>query len=98
MNAPTGLVALRRIAAGQYQTLDGRYNIERQDGQTECEHPLCDPLHQKYHARNDVHWITYSAWHVWDNERDEYAFTGLSEYETKRAAHQALSAELAEPA
>lgn len=90
---------LRRLGAGLYETLDGRYRVERQDGTTECDHPLCDPLHQKFWTRTGdgrgaVHWIDYPAWHVWDNEKDDYISDDFREFETKGAAVAALGRHL----
>jgi hypothetical protein len=97
---PKELVRLRKLEAGRYQTVDGRYNIERQDGTTGCDHPKCDVLHRKWHestmARGSgggwMHWVTYVAWHIWDNERADYAAPGLVEYDTKWEAHESLTA------
>ena len=84
------MVKLRKLGPGRYATLDGRYQVERQDGLTECEHPLCDTLHRKWHTTQRhgwVHYIPYPAWHVWDNERDDYAGGGgPEEFDTKALA------------
>lgn len=100
MTAP--LPKLRKLGPGQYVTLDGRYQVERQDGTTECDHPQCDVLHRKWHSNLPgrsygwVHYVPYPAWHVWDNEHDDYAGGhGPEEYETKRDAVQALASLLA---
>jgi hypothetical protein len=92
------LVPLRRLGAGQYVTLDGRYQIERQDGQTECEHPLCDVLHERFHSSVGahggggwVHYVSYVAWHVWDNEINDYLGNSNIEVDTKREAHRYLT-------
>jgi hypothetical protein len=81
---------LRRLAPGVYVTADGRYRVERQDGLTECEHPMCDVLHQKFitHQRGGgwVHYTSYVAWHIWDDERGDYATAGPEEFDTKREA------------
>jgi hypothetical protein len=90
-------VKLRRVPAGQtvgYATLDGRYLIERQDGSTECSHPLCDTLHRDLHPGDDMHWVSYVAWHVWDTVRDDYA--GHEQFDTKRDAVAWLERHLGE--
>jgi hypothetical protein len=90
------MVRLRKVSAGVYATLDGRYQIERSDGTTECDHPLCYQLHERYRDKNDCHWIGYGAWIIWDTVVDDYAEGGSwNEYDTKREAHQALTAFLA---
>lgn len=94
---------LRKVQAGVYETLDGRYRIEHQDGLTDCEHPLCDTLHRKWHERTGgrygagtgwVHMVPYPAWHVWDTVRDDYAIH--DEFDTKRDAHHWLMGHLAD--
>lgn len=92
------MIALRRLGPGVYATLDGRYQIEHQDGLTDCEHPLCDTLHRKWHEHTAngygadwVHMVPYRAWHVWDVEADDYATRGPEEFDTKRQAHQWLT-------
>jgi hypothetical protein len=90
------MIKLRRVPAvsgganWSYETLDGRYRIERQDGVTMCEHPLCDTLHRRFWSGSDDDWhaVSYVAWHVWDTVRDDYA--GHEEFDTKREAHQWL--------
>jgi hypothetical protein len=93
---------LRRCDSG-YETLDGRYVIERQDDYSECEHPMCDPLHKRFWApgRGVLHPINAVQWHVWDN----HAYDGRGDYvdpshsrgfTTKRDATRWLKDHLAE--
>lgn len=83
---------LRRLRAGCYATLDGRYQIEHQDGWTECSHPLCEQLHtDRRRAQGDVadmHLVPYTSWHIWDMQRDDYACHEW--FDTKRAAEHWL--------
>ena len=84
-------IKLRKVPEG-YQTLDGRYNVEHQDGITDCDHPLCYQLHRRFHEHGPTigswsHSVTYVAWHIWDNVADDYAgHNGPNEYDTKREA------------
>ena len=95
MTATSNLVKLRRCDSG-YETLDGRYVIERQDDLTECEHPMCDPLHRRFWTDGNtgevmLHWVTESQWHVWDNEKNDYVSWEGRGFETKGAAHRWLT-------
>lgn len=81
---------LKRVPEG-YATLDGRFQIERQDGETDCDHPLCYQLHERFRNKDGVHVVAYVSWHVWDVEHDDYADVPEVEYETKRAAERALT-------
>lgn len=78
-----------------------RYRIERQDGETSCEHPLCDTLHQRFMVRGIgnrglEHIVRYVQWHVWDEVAGDYAGNGdACEFETKREARQWLDGYLA---
>ena len=98
MTAPT---TVRRLGVGLYETLDGRYRIERQDGETECSHPLCDQFHRRFwtetgDGRGAIHWMAYVAWHVWDTVADDYAGGGGPvEHDTKRDALRWLMHHLA---
>ncbi len=81
---------LKRLGAGQYATEDGRYRVERQEGDTECSHPQCDVLHVKWltdtrDGRGLVHWVTYVEWTVWDTQTNDYA-GGQHPFDTKAEA------------
>lgn len=85
---------LKREGSGQYVTEDGRYRIERTDDNlTECQHPLCDRLHEKW-VEEDMHLVAYTQWHVWDTVKDDYA-GGHETFETKRDAVAWLETHLA---
>lgn len=84
-------------ANGGYETPDGRYRVERQDGLTECEHSMCDTLHRRFHegrGQDRVHYVEYPAWHVWDVVKDDYATDGPEEFGTKREATEWLERHL----
>jgi hypothetical protein len=86
------VIRLRRVGPSQYATQDGRFRIERDDENlTECEHPLCDDLHQRF-QENGVHWVAYTTWHIWDTSlgRDGDYAKGTYRYDTKREAAQVL--------
>jgi hypothetical protein len=78
---------LRRIESGTYQTADGRFNIERQENDAECSHPLCATLHADRQWTGDLpgHTVTTIDWIVWDNEADDYAGSHET-FVSKRAA------------
>ncbi len=88
---------LHNYGAGTYATLDGRFLIERQDGETQCEHPLCEQLHERFMSWGDLpgHSVLYVSWHVWDNERNDYASTDSGHFDTKREAVAWLERHLA---
>ena len=49
----------------------------------ECDHPLCDPLHKRWHdAKGECEKPLYARprieWVVWDTTRNERAFNGES--------------------
>jgi hypothetical protein len=92
-------IPLRRCDSG-YETLDGRYVIERQDDITECEHPMCEPLHRRYwtyDADGAMHWIIVPQWHVWDTQRNDYADSNARGFETKRDAVRWLADRIGTP-
>lgn len=75
---------------------DSRYVIEREDGITECTHPLCDQLHQRFIER-DMHLVAYVSWHVWDTERGDYAHDTARHFDTKREARAWLATHIGRP-
>lgn len=78
MGTLTGADALgwERLGPGSY-SWQGRYTVERQENYTECEHPLCDQLHQRFFVQDGhggaVHEVRYYYWVVWDELRQDYA-------------------------
>lgn len=89
---------MRRLSAGVYATLDGRYQIERNEGESTCEHPLCDVLHGRFLTRTGdgrglVHWVRYPIWTVVDVEADRQI--GGQEFETLAEARSCLEHHLA---
>jgi hypothetical protein len=74
---------VKRVGAGQYATPDGRYLIEHEALERECE---CLSCQAGLACRNDgvaLHWF----WHVWDVERGDYAEgTDFSSFATLREA------------
>jgi hypothetical protein len=77
-------VKLRRLATGVYATLDGRYQVEAQVNWTECDHPLCDQLHERFIYRG-MHDVPYTVWIVWDVEYGGYVENHHT-FDTKRDA------------
>lgn len=70
--------------------MTGRFVVEKQELVTECSHPLCDQIHERF-MEGGVHWTYPTAWHVWDNERNAYADTPEPFYPTRREAKEALA-------
>lgn len=63
---------LRRLSVGCYQTVDGRYNIEKnEDYEQECNCVHCRNGLSSDCPRNGVSW--YFRWIVWDNHAEDYA-------------------------
>jgi hypothetical protein len=92
-------VKLRKDGPGRYLTEDGRFLIDSDLYETECEHPMCERLHQaQINSPGDRafrHSIYITEWAVWDVAQDDYA-TGMPEnFPTKRQAVAWLEEHLA---
>lgn len=79
------IVRFKKIQAGQYQTEDGRYLIEQQEYERECDCLACQVGGDCPHGGVAVDWF----WHIWDNERNDYAkSTDFSTFLTLREAKE----------
>lgn len=79
--------------AGHYTTLDGRYEVARDDEYiTYCDNP--HPLSTGGHCEGMAEHF-YSRWHIWDQEVGDYAFgDSPGEYETFSEAMESLARNL----
>lgn len=74
-----------KIQAGQYQTEDGRYNLEQQPYERECECISCTGAGICPYGGIATDWF----WIVWDNTIDDYAGnTGPCQFDTLREAKE----------
>ena len=90
---------LVRQPNGVYLTEDGRYEVTSDDGYlTWCDspHPVKTGRRSGYYCEGgEQH--TYTRWHIWDLEEDEYAFgDSPGEYDTFKDAAEALTQYLAQ--
>jgi len=92
------MTTLRKIAAGQYETTDGRYKIEADDNPLPgaCECFICQngwPECPHGGVGNEHGWL------IWDDYVGDYlAGTGPLEFKTKRDAVAYLNRHLAKEA
>lgn len=85
---------LRKIQAGQYATLDGRYLIEQQPYERECECAVCQGGWGEKHLGRcpSGGWAIDWYWHIWDTETNDYMEgTMLSSFKTFREACEHLA-------
>lgn len=76
VRAITGSVTLVSEQGGQWATSDGRYRIERDSNERECECATCQAGYTDETA-------TYYAWIVWDVALGDYA-AGTDQMEFER--------------
>jgi hypothetical protein len=82
------MVKLRKINAGRYVTLDGRYEIDQQPYERECDCVACQVGGICAHGGTATDWF----WIIWDTETDDYADgTHLSSFDTLREAKEWLA-------
>ncbi len=82
-------VPLRKIAAGKYATLDGRYLIDQQPYERECD---CSSCQGDGCACPNGGWATDWFWCIWDVDRDDYMEgTDFSSFTTLREAREHLA-------
>lgn len=80
---------LRKIQAGQYATPDGRYLVEQQPYQRECDCVVCQGGFGQCRGGG---WVVDWYWIIWDVERNDYMDgTDLSTFETLRDARAHLA-------
>lgn len=78
---------LVKVQAGQYATPDGRYLVEQQEYERECECAACSSDSGNPCPGRAVDWF----WHIWDVEQDDYLEgTHFSSFETLREAREHL--------
>jgi hypothetical protein len=81
---------VRKIQAGQYESEDGRYTVDQQSYERECDCLACQTGGFCPHDGVALDWY----WCIWDNERNDYAEgTHLSTFETLREAKEWLAPE-----
>jgi hypothetical protein len=83
------MIALRKIAPGKYATLDGRFLIDQQPYERECECVICQG---GWGTCRGGGWATDWFWCIWDVERDDYMEgTHFSSFATLREAREHLT-------
>lgn len=78
----------KRVQAGQYATADGRYLIEQQEIERECDCLACQSGGMCAHGGVATDWF----WHIWDVAENDYAEgTHFSSFDTLREAKEWFS-------
>lgn len=85
MDAPSSLISFRRIQAGKYATADGRYLVEQEPYERECDCLACQSGGVCPRGGTATDWF----WHIWDTETNDYAGgTHFASFETLREAKE----------
>lgn len=86
----------KRIAPGKYETLDGRYTIQR-----DVDHVAYDQWYLDRHPEiafsksPDAGFYEVPIWNIWDNELDDYPNRENRYFDSKRDAVAWLAGHLA---
>lgn len=80
-------MTLHRVQAGQYATPDGRYLVEQESYERECDCTACQVGNPCPRGGVATDWF----WHIWDTTTKDYAEgTHFSSFETLREAKEWL--------
>lgn len=83
------MIALRKIQAGKYETPDGRYVVDQQPYQRECDCVVCQG---GFGSCRGGGWAIDWYWVIWDVAEDDYMDgTDATSFLTLRDAREHLT-------